>query len=142
MFERQMLKWISEALSNGSSASFSCRNYSQLAAFIVAYGSSGIPETVDRILQMEHQLTVRDIHSLGRGVECSDTINGRTRSSVVSRALIELSLLLDRRIKFWLEKNTLLPVTSTLLLSFSHRRRWGSFRNFDFGEHRYRILIY
>ncbi len=137
-----MLKWISEAMNNGSSALFSCRNYSQLAAFVVAYGCSGIPETVDRILQMEHQLTVRDVHILGRGVECSDTINSRTRPAVVSRSLIELSLLLDRRIKFWLEKNTLLPVTSTLLLSFSHRRRWGSFRNFDFSEHRYKILIY
>jgi hypothetical protein len=137
-----MLKWISETLGSGSLASFSCRMYSQLAAFVVAYGGSAVPETVDRILQVEHQLTVRDIHILAKGVECSDVFNGRTRPAAVSRALIELSFLLDRRIKFWLEKNTLLAVTSTLLLSFSQRRRWGSFRNFDFGEHRYKILIY
>ncbi|XP_057374559.1 uncharacterized protein LOC130695439 [Daphnia carinata] len=124
-FENQVLKWIKEMM-NGDwrqpvrNVRFFCR----LSAFVLAYGghptSTGL---LEKLVDIEDQLTIQDIFYISRGIQLGRHWLRRPQLHYSQRDMGDLTLMLDRRSAFLLSSpaSSTLSLTTTLLHSALYR---------------------
>ncbi|KZS20741.1 putative FAST kinase domain-containing protein 1 [Daphnia magna] len=114
-FENEILKWM-DGMMNGdwSQPVQNVRFFCRLAAFVLAYG--GHPTAtglLEKLVDIEEQLTIQDIFYISRGIQLARHWLRRPQLHFSQRDTGDLTLMLDRRSAFLLSS----PASSTLSLT-------------------------
>ncbi|KAI9557037.1 FAST kise domain-containing protein 1 [Daphnia sinensis] len=129
-FENQIIKWI-DGMMNGdwSQPVRNVRFFCRLTAFVLAYGghptSTGL---LEKLVDIEEQLTIQDIFYISRGIQLGRHWLRRPQLHFSQRDMGDLTMMLDRRSAILLSSpaSSTLSLTTTLLHAALYRNAEGN----------------